>query len=121
MTREEYEKNISVWTEEKNKLYIEYEINKNKLFMEIFNLEDWSTVDMECENYLSTTRKENIITEWKIFKDEYWIFKIKSINFLWVHKEKPWINRHKWYYIAKEVVIVPITSYKFVDHNFNLS
>lgn len=40
MTREEYEKNISVWTEEKNKLYIEYEINKNKLFMEIFNLED---------------------------------------------------------------------------------
>ena len=33
MTREEYEKNISVWTEEKNKLYIEYEINKNKLFI----------------------------------------------------------------------------------------
>lgn len=118
MTREEFERKRNFFTQESIKVWHKASIDDNKKFMEIFWLEEWDFVDFRADNYLSTTRRESIITEWTIFQDSDWIFKIKSNKLLTVLYEKPYISRHKGFWTRQEIYIAPIKNLEFVDHNF---
>lgn len=121
MTRELFEEKKAVWSDIAIKIRTKATIYENEKFMEIFNLKEWDIVDFRAENWLSTTRREWVVTEWKIFKDVDWLFKIKSVNLLGALYEKPWISRSKWNWHRLEFYIAPITYLEFVDHNFKLS